>query len=123
MKRGNEKDIETAQAIVAMDDSRQRQATFGSRRRLSRTQHREPEVQVLIVFSKDNFGWTCAVNLEDADATRSASRFQRCEMLGSLEAETRYERVSNCHEAADPGRLVSGDEPRQYFGIGRRSNG
>ena len=44
-------------------------------------------------------------------------------MLSCLEAETRYERVSDCDEAADPGRLVGEDEPRQHFGIGRRSGG
>ena len=44
-------------------------------------------------------------------------------MLSCLEAETRYERVSNCDEAADPGRLVSEDEPGQHFGIGGRLGG
>jgi len=51
MKRGNEGNIEATEAIVAMDDGRQNQVPFGSRRRRTGTQNREPEVQVLVVFS------------------------------------------------------------------------
>jgi len=118
MKRGNEKNIEATQAVVAMNNGRQGQVTFSARRRLTGTQNREPEVQVLVVFAKNNFSWTCAVELEDAESARSALRIQRGEMLGCLEAETGYERVSNRHKSADPRRLVSEDEPRQQFGIG-----
>ena len=121
MKRGNEENIETTQAIVAMDNGRQGQVTFGPRRRLTGAQNRDSEVQVLVVFSKNNFSWTCAVDPEDAESARSALRIQCCKMLGRLEAETGHERVSNRHEPADPGRLVREDEPRQHFGIGRRS--
>lgn len=78
---------------------------------------------MLVVFSKNNFRGICAVDLEDAESARPALRIQRCEMLGRLEAETGHDHVSNRHEAADPGRLVSEDEPRQQFGIGRRSGG
>src|SRR5262249_3284427 len=101
-----------------MDNGRHNQVTFSSRRRLTGTQNREPEVQVLVVFPKNNFSWTCAVDLEDAESARSVLRAQRCEMLSRLEAETGYERVSNRDEAADPGRLVSEYEPRQQFWIG-----
>ena len=76
MKRGNEENIETTEAIVAMDDGRQNQVPFGFRRRRTGTQNREPEVQVLVVLSKNNFGWTCAVDLKDAESARSACRIQ-----------------------------------------------
>ena len=76
MKRGNEKNIEMTQAIVAMDNGRQNQVTFSSRRRLTGAQNRESEVQVLVVFSKNNFSWTCAVDLKDAESARSALRIQ-----------------------------------------------
>ena len=76
MKRGDEKNIETTQAIVAMDNGRQSQVTFSFRRRLTGTQNREPEVQVLVVFSYNNFSRTFAVDLKDVESACSALRFQ-----------------------------------------------
>src|SRR5262249_42523526 len=76
MKRGNEKDVETTQAIVAMDDGRQNQVTLGSRRRRTGAQDGKPEVQVLVVFSENDFSRARAVDLEDAESARSALRFQ-----------------------------------------------
>src|SRR5437016_5238700 len=67
VERGDDQDIETTQAVVAMDHGRQSQLTFASWRWLIGTEDREPEVQVLVVFAKDDFGRTRAVDLEDAD--------------------------------------------------------
>ena len=76
MERGNEKNIKTTQAVVAMDNSRQNQMTFSSRQRLTGTKNREPEVQVFVVFSNNDFSWTRTVDLEDAESARSALRTQ-----------------------------------------------
>ena len=76
MKRGNEENIEATQAIVAMNNGRYGQVTFSSRRRLGGTQNRESEVQVLVIFSQNNFSWTCAVELKDAESARSLLRIQ-----------------------------------------------
>jgi len=76
MKRGNEEKIETTEAIVAMDDGRQNQVSLGSRRRPTGTQNRKPEVQVLFVFSKDDFRRACAVDPKDSQSIRSALSLQ-----------------------------------------------
>src|SRR4051812_2173317 len=62
----DDKNIETTQSIVAMDDRGQRQLTFAFLRRLIGTVDGKPEVQVLVVFAEDDFVRTCGVDLEDA---------------------------------------------------------
>ena len=95
--------------------------TFASRRRPVGAEDRESEVEVLVVFSKDNFGRTCAVDLENSDTACVACRIRCRELLGSLEAEPSNDGIPDRHEAADPRCLLGKNEPRQQFGIGRRS--
>ena len=82
MKRCDEKDVQATQAVVAVHHRRQNQAMPIRWRRPGRTQDRQPEVKMFVVFSQYDLVLGRAVDLEDANALRIAARSRSGELRG-----------------------------------------
>src|SRR5947208_999342 len=68
MEGCNDRQIGSADAVVAVNDGRQGQLASGTWRRAWRTKNRHPEVEVLVVLAQDDLGFAGAEDPEDADA-------------------------------------------------------
>jgi hypothetical protein len=110
----DEKNVDAPQSVVAVDN-RGHNETRLTRRRVDGTEDRYPEIQMLVVLSKHDLSRACAVDLEQTDSALPRFGAKRHEVFGGLEPESGDECISNPHEAADPGRLLSEDETRQQF--------
>ena len=111
----DQKDVDTPQAIVAVHHSGQNQVMLACGRQPLRTEHRQPKVQMFVIFPQHDLAYGYAVNLEDADAFDFIDRIRRREMASGFESKASNECVTDSHEAADPGCLLRHNESRKSF--------
>ena len=99
-----------------MNDCGQYQAIVRGSFSVGNDIYRQSEIQVLIVFAKDDLMVSFAVDLEYTDSILSLCT-EGFEMLRGFEAEPGNCKISDCDQTIYPERLVSKDVPSKLLRV------
>ena len=81
-----------------------------------RAQNRQPEVQVLVVFTQHDLGCVGAVNPKDANPLHRTTRTRCRQVARCLQPGASDQTVAKLHQRGDPRRLIQQDAPCQLLG-------